>query len=209
MRLALSLSLAVATLSLAACDHSIAVHRPGDQKLDDAYTTMWVGELRAHAQDGDIVLRRGYAVLSDIILLLTPGAPMSHAGIYDAKTHTVIDAVSSGVREVPDRTYLNAAHRWMIVRPTGLSATERRAAVERARAAVGTGFDFSGFVGVDNPDRFYCSELAAWALGVRDDVFADEFLVTPAELTAVGPTVYASVDRGELPTAQVDPYWTK
>jgi len=170
---------------------------------------MWVRDLRAHAQDGDIILRRGYAVMSDLILLMTPGAPMSHAGIYDARTHTVIDAVSSGVREVPDEMYLNASHRWMIVRPTGLSLIERRAAVDRARAAVGTGFDFSGFVGVDNPDRFYCSELAAWALGVRDDVFADEFLVTPAELTAVGPTIYASVDRGELPTAQVDPYWRK
>jgi hypothetical protein len=47
----------------------------------------------------------------------------------------------------------------------------------------------------------------AWALGVRDTVFADDILVTPAELAQVGPTIYASADRGDLPTAQVDPYW--
>ena len=60
---------------------------------------------------------------------------------------------------------------------------------------------------LDNADRFYCSELVAWALGVRDTVYADDILVTPAELEEVGPTIYASADRGDLPTAQVDPYW--
>ena len=131
---------------------------------------------------------------------------MSHAAIYDAATDHFIDAVSSGVREVTAEQFLGASHRWMIIRPN-LPAAERHAAVARARAALGTGFDFSGFVGLDNADRFYCSELVAWALGVRDTVFADDILVTPAELAQVGPTIYASADRGELPTAQVDPYW--
>ncbi|MBK9035844.1 MAG: hypothetical protein IPL61_32115 [Myxococcales bacterium] len=185
----------------------MVVARPKEQKLDSAYTTMWVRDLRAHAQDGDIVLRRGYAVLSDVILLVTVGAPMSHAAIYDGETGTLIDAVSSGVREVPAERFLDAAHRWMIVRPANRTPAQRRAAVARARASIGTGFDFAGFVGIDNPDRFYCSELVAWALDDRDGLFADDLLVTPAELTAVGPTIYASADRGGLPTTEVDPYW--
>ncbi len=198
---------ALVTASLAtACNHSAVVKRPTDPKLDAAYTTMWVHDLHAHVQDGDIVLRRGYAVLSDVILLVTRGAPMSHAAIYDARTDHFIDAVSSGVREVTAEQFLGASHRWMIVRPN-LPAAERRAAVVRARAALGTGFDFSGFVGIDDADRFYCSELVAWALGVRETTFADDVLVTPAELIEVGPTIYASVDRGDLPTAKVDPYW--
>jgi len=207
MRTSLFVAAALAAVSLTtACNHSAVVKRPTDAKLDAAYTTMWVRDLHAHVQDGDIVLRRGYAVLSDIILLVTPGAPMSHAAIYDAATDHFIDAVSSGVREVTAEQFLGASHRWMIVRPN-LPAAERHAAVARARASLGTGFDFSGFVGLDNADRFYCSELVAWALGVRDTVYADDILVTPAELEEVGPTIYASADRGDLPTAQVDPYW--
>lgn len=207
MRTSLSLAALAALVLSAGCNHSAVVSRPKDHKLDDAYTTMWVTDLRDHAQDGDLVLRRGYAVLSDLILMVTPGPAMSHAAIYDGQTGTLIDAVSSGVREVPADAFMKASHRWMIVRPAGMSPSQRRAAVARARASIGTGFDFAGFVGIDNPDRFYCSELVVWALGIRDEMFAGDPLVTPAELAKIGPTVYASADRGELPTTEVDPYW--
>lgn len=207
MRNALLATSLVALALATGCDHSMVVHRPGDAKLDTAYTTMWVRDLHAHVQDGDVVLRRGYAVLSDVILLATAGAPMSHAAIYDGTTDTFIDAVSSGVREVTPAKFLGASHRWMIIRPAGLTRAQRHAAVARARGKLGTGFDFLGFVGVDNPGRFYCSELVAWALGVRTSVYADDILVTPAELAALGPTIYASADRGDLPTTEVDPYW--
>lgn len=206
MRTSLVIAALVTASLTTACNHSMVVARPKDAKLDHAYTTMWVRALHQNIQDGDIVLRRGYAVLSDMILLATPGAPMSHAAIYDASTDSFIDAVSSGVREVPAANFLDNSHRWMIIRPN-LTPAQRHAAVVRARAAIGTGFDFSGFVGLDNSDRFYCSELVAWTLGMRDTVFADDILVTPAELVAVGPTVYTSADRGDLPTTQVDPYW--
>ncbi|MEZ4403868.1 MAG: YiiX/YebB-like N1pC/P60 family cysteine hydrolase [Kofleriaceae bacterium] len=203
-----AIALAAAALATStACNHSMVVSRPADHKLDDAYTTMWVKDLRANAQDGDLVLRRGYAVLSDVIVTVTGGPAMSHAAIYDGETGTLIDAVSSGVREVPADRFINASHHWMIIRPANRSAAERRAAVLRARGAIGTGFDFTGFVGLDDPDRFYCSELVAWALDVRDDVFLEDVLVAPGELTAVGPVVFDSGERGGRPTAQVDPYW--
>lgn len=203
-------ALATVTLALAltstGCNHSLAVSRPKDAKLDAAYTEVWTQEFYREVQDGDIILRRGYAVLSDVILLVTR-SDMSHAGIYDAETDTVIDAVSSGVRAIPAAQFLGASHRWRIVRPAGLTRDERHAAVERARATIGTGFDFSGFIGLDDGDRFYCSELVAWALEARDEVYADDVLVTPAELTALGPVVFDSGERGARPTASVDPYW--
>lgn len=193
-------------LGATGCNHSLAVSRPADPKLDAAYTELWNEEFHREVQDGDIILRRGYAVLSDVILLVTR-SDMSHAGIYDAETDTVIDAVSSGVRAIPADKFLNGSHRFRIVRPAGRTRAERHAAVERARGTLGTGFDFTGFIGLDNGSRFYCSELVAWALDVRDDVYADDVLVTPAELTALGPVVYDSGERGGRPTAQVDPYW--
>jgi Permuted papain-like amidase enzyme, YaeF/YiiX, C92 family len=198
----------VAGLAMATgCDHSAMVRRPESPKLDAAYTTMWVDDLHREVQDGDLILRRGYAVLSDVITLATSGPDMSHASIYDAVNDKIIDAVDGGVREVTPAQFVGAAHHWMIVRPRGLSAAQRRVAVLRARSVLGTPFDYSGFVGIDNPDRFYCSELVAWAYGALDDLFAGEILVPPGELLAMGPVIYDSGDRGAAPLMNVTPYW--
>lgn len=181
------------------CSHSMVVSRPADKQLDEAYTVQFSDDLATEAQDGDIVLRRGYAVLSDMITLLTAGPDMSHAAIYDAQTRTVIEAVDGGVKETNLHDFVSGAHRVMIVRPTDLRWTERRAAVEKARSAIGTPFDYSGFVGLDDPNRFYCSELVVWAIDARGRGLAVSRLVAPGALVKYGATVYDSGERGEAP----------
>lgn len=183
------------------CSHSMVVSRPADHQVDEAYTIQFADDLAASGQDGDIVLRRGYAVLSDMITLLTAGPDMSHAAIYDAQTRTLIEAVDGGVKETNIRDFVSGAHRVMIVRPTGLRWTERRAAVEKARSAIGTPFDYSGFVGLDNPNRFYCSELVAWAIDLRGRGYEVSRLIAPGALAQYGDTVYDSGERGEAPLA--------
>ena len=91
----------IAVLSVAllgsGCSRSYIVSRPEEPKLDDAYAQLFKREAAHAVQDGDIVLRRGYALLSDVITLVTDGPNVSHAGIYDATTGTVIEAVDAGV----------------------------------------------------------------------------------------------------------------
>lgn len=194
--------LVAATLG-AGCSHSMIVARPDDPQLDTAYSEMFIADLERNAQEGDIILRRGYAVLSDVITLVTPGPDMSHAAIYDAQTKTVIEAVDGGVRENNLRAYASGAHRVMIVRPSGLRWTERRAAVDKARSAIGTPFDYAGFVGLDDPDRFYCSELVAWAIDARGRGMHVPFLIAPGQLVNYGDTVYDSGERGAAPLVAV------
>jgi uncharacterized protein YycO len=195
--------LIAATLVLSAtatgCSHSMVVSRPADKQVDEAYTVQFADDLEANAQDGDIVLRRGYAVLSDMITLVTSGPDMSHAAIYDAQTKTVIEAVDGGVKETNLRDFVSGAHRVMIVRPADLRWTDRRAAVEKARTAIGTPFDYSGFVGLDNPNRFYCSELVAWAIDLRGRGYRVSRLIAPGALAKYGDTVYDSGERGKAP----------
>jgi hypothetical protein len=199
---------ALAALSLAAsgCSRSLVVARPEEKKLDDAYSQLFTEESLQNVQDGDIVLRRGYAVLSDIITFVTIGPKVSHAGIYDATTGTIIEAVDGGVTERTVPAYVGGSHRVVIVRPH-LSRQAKRAAVLQARGAIGTPFDYSGFVGLDNPSRFYCSELVAWAYHAQERGFDGGSLIAPGELAAFGDIVYDSGERGARPLVAVGPYW--
>lgn len=196
-----ALLLAVVSTFSVGCSRSLVHQRPADPVIDAAYSARWVDEVEAHAEDGDIVLRRGYAVLSDVITAVTAGADMSHAGIYDARTRTVIEAVDGGVKETNLDEFVGGSHHVMIVRPRGMRWTERRAAVEKARTAIGTPFDYAGFVGLDDPDRFYCSELVAWALDARERGLEDSRLIAPGTMVGYGETVWDSGERGEAPLA--------
>lgn len=205
-RLTTALFLMVAVMATG-CSGSLMVKRPTEKKLDEAYSTMWVEDLQDNARDGDLILRRGYAVLSDVITIVTGGADMSHAAIYDGETGTVIEAVDGGVKETDLREYVSGAHRVMIVRPKGLSWSERRAAVLRARSAIGTPFDYAGFVGLQSDERFYCSELVVWAMTAGADGVESGRIITPGRLIDVGDTVYDSGERGAQPLLAVGPYW--
>ena len=203
---ALLIALAVALAGAAGCSHSLMVERPKEKKLDEAYSELFTEESMRNVQDGDIVLRRGYAVLSDVITFVTIGPKVSHAGIYDATSGTIIEAVDGGVTERTVPSYVGGSHRVVIVRPR-LSAVEKRAAVVQARASIGTPFDYTGFIGLDNPERFYCSELVVWAYRAKERGFDGGSLVAPGELATFGDIVYDSGDRGSRPLVSVAPYW--
>ena len=190
----------------AGCDRSAVISRPKEKKLDTAYDALFLQELHGKLEDGDIVLRRGYAVLSDMITLVTPGMQMSHAALYDATKDVVIEAVDGGVREHPLEGYVRGSHRLVVVRAKA-SKEEKRAAVVQARGAIGTGFDYLGFVGVDDPERFYCSELVAWAYHAKERGLKTNDVIAPGELLMLGDVVYDSGERGARPLSAVTPYW--
>jgi hypothetical protein len=193
------LAVLAAALVPAACSRSLVIRRPADPAVDEAYTQAWITTVIDQAEDGDIVLRRGYAVLSDVIVAVTPGDAISHAALYDAQTRTVIEAVSPAVREQSIESYVRGAHRVVIIRPTGLSAAERRAALARARGAIGTGFDHRGFVGWNDERKFYCSEFVVWAIGARERGLPVDRLVFPGLLDRYGIVVFDSGPRDESP----------
>ena len=86
----------------AACSRpSVVVKRPADPDIDHAVTRMWASEVKRVARDGDWILTRSYYLVGDAIAAATPGESLSHASIYDAERGSVIEAVGSGVREIP------------------------------------------------------------------------------------------------------------
>lgn len=195
----------LATLTVLACvlftgcaePKSFLVKRPEDKQVDVAVTEMWTNEIASTARDGDWILSRSYYAIADAVSKIAPGEELSHASIYDAKRGTIIEAVNAGVREIPLADLVQRNHYIIIVRPRHLSAEEGTAAVARAHAAIGTPFDHMGFFGLQNDNKFYCSELVWWASQGEAKNGVHETIITPANLMQYGEVIYWSGKRND------------
>jgi hypothetical protein len=192
----LPLLVAISTLSACAA-RSQMVHRPADASIDAAISAMWVDEIRRTARDGDWLLSRAYAATSDLIVLGTRGEALSHGAIFDAARGTVIESIASGVREIPLEQFVARNHLVLVVRPAHMTADDGREAVARARTRVGAPFDAAGMFGLDDPDRFYCSELVYWASQTAARTGSHERVVTPSDLMKYGEVIYWSGERDD------------
>jgi uncharacterized protein YycO len=179
-----------------ACGGSVVHKRPKSEATNRAVTEMWSDEIKRVAQDGDWILTRSYSLVGDVITLTTAGESVSHSSMYDAERGMIIEAVRPAVRAVPLEDLLDRNRYAIVVRPSGTTAEERREALVRARGQVGTKFDLSGLVGLDNSARFYCSELVFWAAKM-DQQHDKTLVITPAELMEMGEVVYFSGSRDD------------
>lgn len=182
---------------------SFLVHRPTNQSVDDAITAMWVGEVKSVARDGDWLLSRAYYMTSDLIVIGTRGESLSHGSIYDATRGTVIESIASGVREIPLEDFVRRNHVVIVVRPAKMTAADGKAAVARARSKVGAPFDATGMFGVDNPEKFYCTELVYWASQTAARTGRQERVVTPADLLKYGEVLYWSGKRDDAQVGEI------
>lgn len=196
---------ALLALLLAACAEpaSVMVHRPESPVVDAAVTQMWSHEIHGLARDGDWVLTRSYFALADVISLVSPGEPLSHASIYDAEHDSVIEAVGDGVREIPLRQLVDRNHYVIIVRPDGMSADDQKRALARARTRLGAAFDKAGMLGFDDHARVYCSELVWWASQGEQRTGQHYRVVQPADLMNHGMVIYWSGKRTDEQVMQL------
>ncbi len=188
----------LAALTGAGCLHSpsLMVQRPRSVELDSAVTKRWADEVRRHARHGDWLLTRSYTVISDVIVSVTPGDDFGHGSIYDAERDMIIESIDSGVREVPLEKLVRRTDDIMVVR-ANVSAVDRAKAVERARAMIGTGYDHLGLVGLQDPTKFYCSELVYWSINPYAHGWSEHLVVTPADLLRYARTIWYSGTRGD------------
>jgi hypothetical protein len=196
-RLALIALALVIAASGCAEPKSVLVKRPESPTVDSAVTAMWSHEIHNVAQDGDWILTRSYYLIADGISKTTGGLDLSHASIYDAKRDTVIEAVGSGVREIPLQDLVQRNHYVVVVRPAAMTEQQRARSLERARNRIGTEFDKAGLFGFDNSNKLYCSELVWWAAQGELRYGEHHRVITPSELMDYGKVVYWSGKRDD------------
>jgi hypothetical protein len=142
---------------LVGCTTPVVVHPPQDRK---ARESLALAEVTRLGQPGDWLVIRGYHATDHLVSAVT-NAPFSHVAVLDPERGQVIEAEGRGLHTTPLVDFVTKAHRLMLLRPQWATTPERqRAAVDRARALVGRPYDFTGLVGLNVPDRYYCSELA-------------------------------------------------
>ena len=197
MKQSISVVIIALVAGSAACGaRSVVAKRPTSKRVNADVTNMWAAEIQRVAQDGDWILLRSYAFVGDGIAAVTRGEDVSHSAVYDAKRGTIIEGVSPIVREVPLRKVLHTSRLAIVVRPN-LSAKERKKALVRARSTVGAKYDWGGLVGLDDPDKFYCSELLFWAGRFEEKGHARPLVVSPAALINLGEVLYYSGPRDD------------
>src|SRR5262245_59325566 len=145
-------------LLAAACAAPRKVEAP-DTPYMAARDVEMLAEVRRTGKNGDWLVIRGYNPTDNMVAMIT-NTPWTHAAVLDADNQVVIEANSKGVHVSPLAEFVGRSHRLLLVRPAW--ATEKTApqAVLQARAHIGKSYDFLGLTGIDNADRFYCSELA-------------------------------------------------
>ncbi|HET9650973.1 MAG TPA: YiiX/YebB-like N1pC/P60 family cysteine hydrolase [Usitatibacter sp.] len=172
-----ALSAAAAVLLAGGCAAPVVV-TPPEPSTRQERDTETLSAVRALGRDGDWLVVRGYHASDDLVAALT-NKPFTHAAVLDLAHGRVVEAEAQGVHFTPLAQFVAKSHRLMLVRPVWSDAERGQHAVAKARAVVGRPYDFLGLIGLDVPDRYYCSGLAIEIY--RPFIRAEDLVPRPVE----------------------------
>ena len=174
-----------------------AIRQPG--KAANALTRSWRKQILKIGQDGDWLVIRGYNSANHLVAVAGM-AELTHVGILDVTHGEVIEAVSPEVCAISLHEFLEEADRVVLVRPAKADRASGRQALAKARSQIGAPYDLLGTMGLPEPDKFYCSELAAWSVGMEVDLEGPAEILHPAEMPEFGTVLFDSnVQYGLMP----------
>ncbi len=181
---------------------SLYAERPKNKAVDRAINRLWAEEILAVARDGDWILSRSLTPEGDFIASFIGGEQYSHASVIDVTHGTVVEATTPEVREIPLEELM--ARNWYvtIVRPRELTAEQQKESLEIQRAQIGMAFDLYGFIGYEDPNKWYCSELVYWASGM-ESVHGKYTVILPRHLLRYGDVIYFSGRRDDAQVQQI------
>ena len=150
--------IAVVLVSAGGCA-TPAVVKPPALDVKSARDAEMLAEIRRVGRNADWLVIRGYHATDNFVSVVTD-TPWSHAAVLDLENDQVIEAEGQGVHTSPLPQFVARSHRLLVVRPAWAGEKASADALRKARALVGKGYDFLGLVGLNVPERYYCSELA-------------------------------------------------
>jgi len=162
-----------------------------------ALTRSWQKQILKRGRDGDWLVIRGYNSTGHLVAV-AGNAELSHVGILDATHAKVIEAVSPAVTEISLYEFLEEADRVVLIRPANSDRESGRRALAKARGEMGAPYDLLGTMGMPEAGKFYCSELAAWSVGMEVDHEGAGEVLHPAEMAKFG-TVQFDSDKADRP----------
>ncbi len=179
------------TIVMYGCNFSPIVIPPSDGSKA-AWNLATLEQISKNARAGDWLVARGYKMTDHLVTAATL-TPWSHVVVYDATRSEVIEAEAQGVHASSLQDFVMKSQHILLVRPKWQNDRSGPAAVEFAREKIGRGYDFLGTVGLQNTDRYYCSELAISAYADHIDS-ADKIpiIIKPSEMQRWGEIIFDS-----------------
>ncbi|WP_372870410.1 YiiX/YebB-like N1pC/P60 family cysteine hydrolase [Shewanella sp.] len=192
-----SILLIVAIITLTACMARTTVSII-DKENHDKQSEIIKKSVLDIAKTGDWLVIRGYHSTDNLVANAT-GLPISHVGIINHETQMVVEADGQGIHFSNIDEFIDKSYRLIIIRPRWKTVENAELAWKNAESLVGSDYDFLGTVGVNHPDKYYCSELAVhiysqWFSG--KEKFPS--VVKPGELYLWGTVLYDSLPRDEI-----------
>jgi hypothetical protein len=135
------------------------VVKPPPDAIRVEQTKAWLAKIREIGKPGHWLLIRGYKDGDNFIVMVT-NTPLSHAAILDIENERVVESVATGVVRSKLDYFVDHAHRVLLIEPRWWSADRGKLAAAKADSLVGKKYDWFGLVGIEDDQRFYCSELA-------------------------------------------------
>lgn len=115
-------------------------------------------EVRSVLRNGDWLVTRGVHQTDNFVATVT-NADLSHAAIYDAQKDEVIEAEGKGIHATALKDFVAKSRRVQVLRPMWSSEESSAHAVKKARGFIGKGYNYTGLVGLNTPNRYYCTQL--------------------------------------------------
>jgi hypothetical protein len=144
---------------LGSCTPPAARLHPPEPKIRSEQNLAFNAKILELGRNGDWLVSRGYHMTDDLVVTVT-NIPLSHAVVLDRDNEQVIEAEGRGVHATPLMKFINKSHRILLIRPIWSEGERGDKAVDIARRLIGKSSDFLGTVGINDTERFYCSELA-------------------------------------------------
>ena len=166
----------------------------------EAETLSWVDAIRRAGGDGMWLVTRGYHKGDDLIALAT-NSPFSHASVLDVNNARVVEAIGEGVVVTDLLQFLRETHRMQLIKPKGWTVRSGGKALAMAYGKVGQKYDFLGAIGIPNDAYWYCSELAAWTMGLPTGNFGPQYVKHPKDLHKHGEVLFDTGGRDGAPDA--------
>jgi hypothetical protein len=169
-----------------------------DPEIHEKQNEVIIRSVLENARTGDWLAIRGYHVTDELVANVT-GTPITHAAVYDSRSHQVIEAEGNGVHVSGLDDFVDKSYRLLIIRPRWQSDENMNLVWDEAEKLVGKSYDLLGTIGFNFPSRYYCSELAIsiykkWYKG--NEKFPK--VIKPGDLYLYGNVVYDSLPRDEL-----------
>ncbi len=179
-------------LFLFSCSNTIVKKPKSEVALKEEQ--LFKKDIIALGKDGYFLVARGYK-FNDHLVSTATLSDYSHAVILDITNDNIIEATASGVHPLALDSFIHKSFKITLVKPVGYTPLRAINALQCCADKFGKPYDFTGTVGIDRTEKYYCSELVVECYQHLVDSLQLPHIITPEKVLEYGKTIYITPDR--------------